>query len=394
MTQVPMPKEFEIALLKHLKKYYLSGPTSESAWNKKDTSYFARGIVRLNEAFTTSRMDSSGNYFKDPLMRSGYLAYFLPVNAMKAASVFGKIMPLLPKKRVKLLDIGSGPLSLVFGYLFYLQSINKTHKLPSEIEVHAVEQNDKILKEGMALLQTYLEASGLAKKLKVKIVPIVDNALKFRSKEKDFDLICLGNFLNEIPERQNQSEYILQTLERFAHAKTVFFMLEPAFKKISRDVQSLRDEILEQTAFRVVAPCLHQLTCPLNLTSKGDWCHFMQAWQTPQFIKEFDHITGLKKTFLLYSYLILQNHGEFTHPMSEFVSISNIMREQGRFELIGCGPGGRIRFVRSHKHKDPVNDDFEKIDRGQYFSFPNFDGQKFELNKISNIGKHDKIILK
>ena len=295
MTNAPMPKEFEVALLKHLKKFYLPSATKETPWGRKDNSYFARGIVRLNEAFTTNRTDGTGNYFHDPLMRSGYLAYFLPVNAMKAASVFHKIMPLLPKKRVKVLDIGSGPLSMVFGYLFYLQSINKTHKIPSEIEVYAVEQNEKILKDGITLLQTYLEASGLAKKLKVKIVPIVDNALKFRSKEKDFDLICMGNFLNEIQERQKQSEYLMETLARFSNEKTVVFMLEPAFKKISRDLQSLRDEMIEQTTFRVVAPCLHQLTCPLNLIAKGDWCHFMQAWTIPTFIKDFDQITGLKK---------------------------------------------------------------------------------------------------
>ncbi len=394
MTLKPLPPEFETALFAHIKTVFLKGKAKDLAWNAKDIVYFAKGILKLNEAFTTEKHSRAGNYFQDPVTRSGYLAYFLPVNAMKAYALYDKAADRLTKTSVRILDIGSGPLTLLFGYLFHCQDRLKTKKENLEIEFHAVEQNEKIFKDGLAILEKYLELSGLKKQIRVKVVKCGSDAFSFRTPVKSFDLILMGNFLNEMTERQRQAEYVLRVLERFSQPDTLLFFLEPAGKKSSRDLQALRDAILETTPYRVLAPCLHQKTCPLNLTAKGDWCHFSQNWQTPKFINEFDKVTELKKTNLLYSYLILSGQGAPHYAANEFVAISNTMPAHGRLELLGCGPAGRIRFIRSNANRGAANQSFDNVGRGQKFSVPTYHSSTFEVSKAYNLSKNHAVHLK
>lgn len=394
MKALKFPPAFQDVLFAHLKKFYIKGTSSDSEWNEKDVKYFAKGIIKLNESFTITKTDRAMNYFNDPVMRSGYLAYFLPVNAMKAYSLLTKINPSIPRPKIQILDLGAGPLTFSLGYLFFLANKLTKRKGNTEIIIHAVEQNEKILKDGTTLLHNFVKASGLDKKVKVKVIPYVGNAFQTRLKTNSVDLILSGNFLNEIPERRKQAEYFLKLLRKHSHPHTQVFLLEPASKKISRDLQSLRDQIIGETDYTVLAPCLHQQTCPLNLTAKSDWCNFTQTWESPDFIQDFDTITKLKKTFLMYSYLFLQNNAAelAKHTAKEFIAISNGMREKGRYELIGCGPAGRIRFIRSNQNGSEGNNAIESMTRGQNFSISPFESEEFELNRNVNLGKNHKII--
>lgn len=396
-----IPRAFIEGLRTHIKNNY--GPKSfvGKPWTEFDTSYFAKGIVRLNDSFTLSRSEKSLNYFNDPIMRSGYLAYYLPVNAAKAASIFLKHLTAkdLPgdSQTLRIVDFGSGPLTQTLGFLFALEQMlaRGNCPLPKTVTVCAVEQNRRIIDEGRTLIKNYLAASPLGTKIQLIIKPITADLLRLRSGEPS-DLLLFGNVLNEIPLRNEQNDLVFRLLNHWSAPNSLILFLEPAAKKISRDLQNLRDALLEKTDLKLLGPCLHHMTCPLNQVAKGDWCHFYQSWQAPLFIREFDRVTKLKKSVLMYSYLMFKRGSEAAkYRSNQFVAISDLLISKGRQEIIGCGPAGRIRFVRSNRDRSEDNHGFDLINRGTNFSATNIELPKNpELEYRSIVDRDTKFLLK
>lgn len=400
MSNAPkkLPAAFEKALLGYLKRTYLKKGRADSPWNQRDTEYFARGIVELNRSFTETRSQKAFNYLNDPIMRSGYLAYFLPVNAMKAYGILNRFhTPDLKKERIRVADIGAGPLTLSFGLLFHLT--NELEKFPDAkitLQIDAFEQNKKIVTDGRGILFDYLRESGLEKRISVQIRDFSGSFFTHLRGAGTYDYLLLGNILNEFDERSDQVSLVLRILSQLSKSSTMALFIEPGSKKFTRDLQAVRDEILEATDYRIQAPCLHQSKCPLNLTAKSDWCNFNEAWQAPQFIRDFDELTELKKSFLLYSYLLLKNDVASAPKNSkkDFLAISDLMKEKGRLEVVGCGPAGRVRFIRAHRDMTKSNEDFERIRRGTKFSAPDFEPKPdFELNRNMPLKAKERIVV-
>lgn len=359
----------ENVLLSHIKKFYFKGKAAQSPWNKKDTQYFAKGIIALNKSFTSNRSGKFMNYFNDPVMRSGYLSYFLPVNAMKTFFILQKYNTISSEKRIRIADVGSGPLTLSFGFLMHLAEQLKTSKQKIQIDIHAYELNKYILKDGEQLLKKFIEATHLKTKVKLNLKTIPIHLMKEKIPNEEYDYIFMGNFLNEFEKRVDQIQIVQKIFKYFTHASTKIFFLEPGSKKISRDLQALRDDILENSDVSILGPCLHHKECPLNHVAKSDWCNFNQTWQAPKFIRDFDAITKLKKEYLLYSFLFLQKgkRQKSKHNKQDFIAISNTMKAKSKKEVIGCGVLGRIRFIKPTGQKSKINDDFEFMKRGQLF---------------------------
>ncbi|MBF0107166.1 MAG: hypothetical protein HQM16_17790 [Deltaproteobacteria bacterium] len=426
-TVLTLPESFTRILLKYLKTRYLNKKNISPRWDDRDTDYFARGILELNRGFTGNRAGRYFDYFSNPVMRSGYLAYFLPVNAMKFAGIFAKHDPDTKPGEIFIADIGAGPLTASLGFLFSLSRFERADDLIQNritgITIDAYELNRSILNDGINLVYEYIKEAGLEKKIKIKINPVTGNIFRkkmpnphkventtradtmqklmpkrvektFQGSKKRYDYILMGNFLNEFAMRDVQTGLVMNILKNHSFQGTKVLMLEPGSKKIARDLQFIRDEVVCNTQHRVLAPCLHQLSCPLNLTAKSDWCNFTQRWQAPEFIRAFDAVTNLKKMYLLYSYLFLINDKNFTAPKRprDFIAISDPMSEKGRLSLVGCGASGRIRFIRSNRDTSPQNDKLALLHRGDYFSVPDLTPPDcFELNMNVGIKKGDRV---
>lgn len=392
-----LPIEFETALLAYLKKGFLKGKFAANAWNDNDVRYFSKGILKLNQAFTTQRSSRALNYFNDPVMRSGYLAYFLPVNAAKALGIFQEKIPNMSlSTEIRIADVGAGPLTMTFGLLFHLFAILKknppSHQMPITVFVDAYEQNSTTLKEGMALLRDYVALCDFKNQVRMSVTPHAVNLLKDRLPVMQYDYVLAGNLFNEFETRDVQWHLCQKILSLCKNKGRVLF-LEPSFKKVSRDLQALRDQMMGG-AFQILGPCLHHETCPLNLVAKADWCHFRHEWQAPKFIRAFDQWTHLKKTHLLYSYLFLQNCAEPKplYPFTEFVALSDVMAVKNHFEWIGCGPAGRVRFLLQRSDRSSLNQDFQNIGRGKRFVMPDYRNTRgYRLDEIVTVKKKDVI---
>lgn len=388
---------FTEVLLKYLKDNYLVHKKfKDSPWNIHDAEYFARGIIGLNNNFTQNRAGKYRDYFADPVLRSGYLAYFLPVNMAKTAAIlnqnhsFERELP----ARIEIADIGAGPLTMTFGFLEHV--LTRYDDIKSlELVVNAFELNAKILNDGANLLERYLEQRDPKGKIRIKLNLKPGNILHKKYREIKCDYVLMGNFLNEFDRRDTQSEIVSQVLRNFGKKNGLVLFLEPGSKKFARDLQGLRDALIEETEYRVLAPCLHQHQCPLNLTAKSDWCNFTQRWTPPQFIRDFDRLTSMKKEYLLYSFLLMRNHMRVDRvETSRFIAISDLMKQKGRYEVIGCGEAGRIRFIQSNKDVSPTNEDLMDAHRGAQFQVPSMPKDSvFTLNHNISIRKNDEFYL-
>src|SRR5690349_3720160 len=107
------PAHLEKLILDYLKKAFLDPRKMKGAgesFNEKDFKYFSRGAGLLSEAYTVERETLPKNYFNDPVLRSGYLLYFLPVNYLKIIRIFEQFSPQeLVSGKIRILDIGCGP---------------------------------------------------------------------------------------------------------------------------------------------------------------------------------------------------------------------------------------------------------------------------------------------
>ena len=391
-----LPQAFENCLLQYLKNQYLQKKSSHQSWNARDTEYFAKGILRLNDIFTENQSDRYDDYFNDPVKRSGYLAYFLPVNASKLYHLLNKHDTnfLSAKTSYHIADIGAGPLTMSFGFLFFLIKNIKANALKQKITltIDAYEQNKKILRDGLQLLDLYLKAENLTEQLSVHVnaFPINLNTHKFHS--KTYDYILCGNIFNESPQHHQQFNLAQSLIEKFLTIGGKLVIIEPAAKKSSRDLQNLRDQILNNTALKIIAPCLHQQTCPLNVVAKNDWCHTQYQWQSPSFIQAFDHAIKMKKNYLLFSYLFFlwpkNTHQVPKHSPQEFIAMSHMMKGKGQSEWLGCGSTGYARFVRKDNEISSTNRIEDFLQRGQKFIALKYESsQRFEQNQIIDVKK-------
>jgi ribosomal protein RSM22 (predicted rRNA methylase) len=357
----------------YLKSNYLKKTKSSAPWNVNDTKYFAKGVLKLNQLFTKEGLKK--DYFTDPIARSGYLAYFYPINALKAVQIFEKHEDKLTRlpKTLRVADIGAGPLSLSLAIVLY--SLSLKERAPQTIEIHSFERNAKIAQDGKAIIENLIQ--NLNSPLKVKIT---NHQVNLRSMDKrkqpDFHILLWGNVLNEIKTRDTQIRLVENILQNQKSKNLLSLFMEPGTKKATRDLQNLRDDLIEMNDAQVLGPCLHQEKCPLNLVSKGDWCHFFEDWDRPKWIEEFDRVTKLKKTSLVYSYLLTRfNSTEDMETTSNkrFLAITNAMRLKKSIDVVGCGASGHVRFRLFREGSSPVNKHISQTERGDVFDVPTYE---------------------
>lgn len=368
----PLWHDFLQVLHSHLKREYLGKGLAHKAWNAEDTRYFSKGVLRLNPLFTTERTHRASNYFSDPILRSGYLAYYLPVNLIKTVMTLerGFFTNVIWPETIRIADLGAGPLTMSLGFLLWMAHAHPEKLRHHHIHIDAFEQNPAILRDGEKILKNLLRDQPLLATARVTLQTHRIQLLHHRFRKNPCDLLLLGNFFNEIAERQDQWRFVQNVFPMITEIGSRVLIIEPGTKKSARDLQQLRDDLISRGGFTVLSPCLHQNTCPLNLEAKGDWCHFTQDWQTPDFIRDMDHVTRMDKKWLVYSYLLLEKNQDTmpAHDPFGYVAITNLFKKQGQHEIVGCGPPGRVRFVLMSRERSENNRALLNLRRGTYFT--------------------------
>jgi hypothetical protein len=300
-------------LTQWVKDHYSPRPSWKGKpFNEDDAHFFFKGIDELSEIFTQDRGRALQRYFEHPRFRSGYLLYFLPLQAAKFIAVFERHSAFLlkalhaasQKGTLHIVDLGAGPLTASIAFILWIQDHLET--IP-EIHVTAVDSQSTILKEGALLLEALTQ--GFPKlRGKVRIETQVqrwqDWARHHAKSNDNADFYLLGHVLNEA--RDHQAEAIAQLFEK--NPRVGVLAIEPAAKNTSQSLSQLRDLLLEEFALTPVGPCPHRERCPLS--SGGDWCHFSFPAEIPGgWFAKFSKGLGSERQWLKLSYLWLADSG-------------------------------------------------------------------------------------
>ena len=93
-----------------------------------------------------------------------------------------------------------------------------------------------------------------------------------------YDLIVIGHVLNELAAGAREA----LIASAWEHCTGLLLIVEPGTSSSFPMVLRARDLLLECGA-HTIAPCAHDLPCPLPAAAPNDWCHFPQHLQRPAF---------------------------------------------------------------------------------------------------------------
>lgn len=340
----------------YLPTRYARGKTSRH-FNNKDIEFFAESVALLSDSFTKGRRSLPKNYLNLKEFRAGYILYFLISNYLKASFTLSEAS-IPEKKSLKILDIGSGPGTALLAASSFFKD--------RSVSLTAVDQNRHILKDASSLISKY---AGLP--VKTIAEPISARNVGSVLHESAFDVIFLSNFVGEIRPFELRAALIQKLLGSFLSADGSLIIIEPALRETSRDLMTLRDDLLtENPNISVQSLCLHDLPCPMLRANNRDWCHVYLEWRRPELIEKIDRLIGNQKNYLKFSYLILKNKAT-VQPLPDDVSrvVSSPLISKGKKELLICNCKGLIRLCRQDKDRSSQNFIFDELKRGDLVSY-------------------------
>ena len=339
---------------------------------QEEMNVLAADVARLSGLLTRERQSLPAAYLKDKGLRDAYLAYFLPSNLAKIHVPLAELLlhpAAMPDAgRLKVLDLGSGPGTSLFGLLEFFGAAE--HK--PVLDCIAVDQVAENLALAELLFAGYRERSAVTASLKT-ICGNVEHAAGLQG--GPFHLIVLSNVLNELfaqdPDRTvKRLSYLRDVLKDLLIENGSCIIIEPALRETSRDLLEVRDGLAaEGTA--VYGPCLRRGNCPA-LANPKDWCHEDIPWDPPELIRELDQKTGLRKDSLKFSWLVLRKDGKALsdiYPQNVFRVVSEPLVSKGKCEFYLCGRDGRKLATRPDKDRTARNEAFGALQRGDIAAF-------------------------
>ena len=299
------------------------------------------GIKRLSHGLTRERELAGAKYMDDPALLGAYLLFYWPVSYAQSRSLLSE----LPTRPRALLDLGSGPGPLAFAGIDAGAS-----------ETIAADRSKPALELARQLAIASSESLGTREWSPERPLP-----------EGKFDVITMGHVLNELfdGDIQKRADLVEKVLERVKPGGSLVVM-EPALRDTSRALLQVRD-VLVAKGYAVRAPCLFRGACPA-LVKPSDWCHAERPWRMPTLTETLARTAGLHKESLKMSYLVLAPKGEaWVEPPPGRVLriVSEALEGKGRQRFMGCGPEGRIGLAMQDKHRNPGNEKFFHLNRGE-----------------------------
>ncbi|MGZ3699269.1 MAG: small ribosomal subunit Rsm22 family protein [Bdellovibrionota bacterium] len=325
----------------------------DKPFSKDDAKFYFKGIEDLSEIFTEERSKALLSYFNHSKYRSGYLLYFLPLQAAK----FLTLLQLHPKAFESALehaektgvfrvaDLGAGPGTASLAVvLAILDRALRTGMTVPTIELEWLDTNRSVMEDGKLLMERF---ANQFPRLRGKVtIRLHENSWDEapRVLTKPVSLMVLGHVLNENAGPTGERGMIVwQELLKLASGGGLL-MVEPASRRSSQQLSQIRDRLFEQEVIlressSLWGPCLHAEACPL--AEGRDWCHFSVPIAIPgNWFREFSKGLGSERQWLKFSYVWFAAK-DYPSPRPEprlrrVISDPLISRDAGR------GQGGSV----------------------------------------------------
>lgn len=335
----------------------------------------ARAISRLSDLFN-GKIPWETKYTRDSELRRAYLGYFLPVNLPKIQTPLADWLAGRPGfwagRRLRCLDLGSGPGTALLGLCDFIRRIPAEHR-PSALDLVAVDQSPENLRDTGFLLAAFGEMEPALpsiqfQPLRQDLVADRSGLFPFMTGGGRFDLVVAANVVCELA-RESQDglerakDLVLATAREVLAPAGAIILLEPGLKETSRDLHWLRDCVLSKGKLHVYAPCLHQDRCPALATDR-DWCTADMAWEPPALVATLDRRTGLRKGSLKFSYLLLSPAAAPDPGPTVWRVVSDVLDLKGERRIYLCAQGRWIVVGQLKRDRTPGVEIFRSLRRG------------------------------
>lgn len=342
--------EIEDMLLHLLELHQPGDPLS---FPQKRITSLSSQLYRLSSEFIL--LKSNTDKYHD-----AYLAYNFPTNFMKSWMITRWLLHRFPqcftgKTGVRVLDIGCGHGAGMFGVYYALKNA-KT------ISLSGIDRSAVMLRKCRKIASRMKKDDS---QLRVRLYRHrLQDAILLKTRKK-FDVIILANALAEIVQDELIPQKYIEQIFRYVTDDGVVVIIEPASRNLSRRLMRLRDALLQNKTSHILLPCLHENTCPLIGARKGkEWCHQSRAWLPPFFMKMLNKTLHREINRLKFSYLVLSKKQYQENVETDFLVVSDMLKEKGRQKCYLCTPAGRAELVRLNKMKNRKNQNFDRISRG------------------------------
>lgn len=301
----------------------------ESEWNKlseSEKNQCAKSVQELSQFFQTSGGPLTP--WEEPRFLNAYLFYFFPLNLARAGMVLTSCPTEWMEGIENVVDMGSG--------LGNFSALQKSLSLFSKANVFHFERDTSALRSGEVLQQSLFDD------------------VDFR-RTKDFkDISSLGGSMAFFSYSWIEMKVPVAELSRFEN----LIFIEPSTQSSARSLMSLRQELIGQ-GFSVLAPCTHNLACPLLVHSHRDWCHDRVHFEKPNWYLDLESRLPMKNDTLTSSYLVMSKRAP---SMGQGLTrvIGDTLKEKGKTRQAVCFDDQR-RFLSWLKRD---NADLKRIDHG------------------------------
>ncbi len=286
-------------------------------------------IAHLSRLFGAERAARRPDYLTVPRLRAAYLSFFLPQYAAKIALLLEQaqaegLLTLPAQPRV--LDVGAGPLSGVLGAWCFAGAVG-----PSV----AVDLAQRAMQAGQGVLDAVAPGSVV----RLVVEPVQRRPLP----NGPFDLVIVAHVLNELGDPRRAVAERAALLEELCGVLAPggrVLVVEPGTRVHGRALMAVRDVLADRARHEavVVSPCRDAPACPL-LRTEGDWCHGELSWEPPAKFRALEKASGLKKTVLKHSHLLLARAADVEGPPRDGLRLVGglMVDRQGVERRYGCG---------------------------------------------------------
>ncbi len=257
-------------------------------------------LEELFTLFTQARAQlPRRGYLSVPKLRRAYLRYHTPLNFARASHLLRHVRTLHPSIDAvdHVVDLGCGPGSAALA-TFYSLPRDRARSYVLHDRNRGILQTAKRL-FGRCAAATEADAS-------VAAVSTLTSGWPKLPVVAPRSLVWLSMVLNELPRwrESRAAEPTAELLTRRISPGSVLIVIEPALRGAGRELLRLHDALIAERQWTVIAPCTHQLQCPLLSDRGRSWCHFHFHWHAPPFVTEVASPLGLATPRVSYSYLV------------------------------------------------------------------------------------------
>lgn len=323
-------------------------------------SVLARRVLELSDLYTTGReaiADESAT--GEHLMAKVF--YFLVSDASKPVMVLRELAERYPSmvmrdadRVLRVCDAGAGVGATTVGLLLALDATKV-----KEVAIDGMDGHARSLDVWPIVAEYAAKISGVRVRARAMVSDLMKpiNGHGSAGSDGPYDLFIAQALLNELfPTTDYDAAIAADAVRTRAQwvashvGSAVGVMIEPALRETTRPLQAVRDHLAASGEWRVLAPCPHQLPCPMML-SQRDWCHEVRLFQPMLRVGEVQGITHRRDNRTKFSFMAVTRSTNDVAPqvMRGNLSgrlVSDALNSKGKMERHLCNGDGHMTQLR------------------------------------------------